>query len=180
MEPLFVESKIELKKRLRLSGVPDIQDADIQIDEAISVIRVHLMTSLTPTAAIALAAVPLDRNPTDTAGQVRLAAAVVETKWVMWELLCVMPVRFADGTSELQSWAEEGIWRDKDADLLAQLKDKLFNDIQLLLDLINGGGAVPSSVQVAVIGPDFASCPPPRPGDSAQVAWDEVLSDTSC
>ncbi|MGI9585003.1 MAG: hypothetical protein ACR2N7_05375 [Acidimicrobiia bacterium] len=92
-----------------------------------------------------------------------MLAATTELKWIMHELLCTLPVRFAEGTSELQSWNEEGVWRDKSPELIEQLQTKLFNDITENLQVIAAGGVddEEQGMNVSLIGPTVED---PLPG----------------
>lgn len=175
--PLFVSSMTELKKRLRLTGVPAGVDANSIIDDATLNARVLFNRMLGVTRVAALVAFSSVDNPATENEVMRATANLCEVRMVQRELARTLRMFFADGSGVAeQAWNQEGFLRDMagvgaDA-FLARLDQQIANDLDYLAGATAGDEV---TIQATAFEPDDA---PPRPGDSiwANVDGTEVLS----
>jgi hypothetical protein len=138
-QPLFHPSKPYLLKALKLSKVSSRNDTTSQIDEAISVSRQRLFSSLGSANVTTLLSYPYNTTPVTQEEYARATACSVEIKMVRLELLRVMPTLFMDGTSAVQQWQEDAAFRESS---YLQIRDeirRLENDIQQGLAFLVSG-----------------------------------------
>lgn len=160
VQPLFVRTKDDLLKALRLSQVPDTNDAKFQIDEAIRNARVNFFTALGADLVNATKAKPFSTQPSTADEIARALASSVEVKMVRAELLRVMPVMFMDGANTVQSWNQEAAFREgsylQTKSELTRLENEIREGLTMLLS-----GEIGAS-QIATLYPDAFF----NPGDS--------------
>lgn len=160
VQPLFVRTKDDLLKALRLSQVPDTNDAKFQIDEAIRNARVNFFTALGASLVNATKAKPFSTQPSTADEIARALASSVEVKMVRAELLRVMPVMFMDGANTVQSWNQEAAFREgsylQTKSELTRLENEIREGLTMLLS-----GEIGAS-QIATLYPDAFF----NPGDS--------------
>lgn len=160
VQPLFVRTKDDLLKALRLSQVPDTNDAKFQIDEAIRNARVNFYTALGAAIVNATKAMPFSTQPSTTEEISRALASTVEVKMVRAELLRVMPVMFMDGANTVQSWNQEAAFREGSYLQTKAELTRLENEIREGLTMLLSGEIGAS--QIATLYPDDFF----NPGDS--------------
>lgn len=160
VQPLFVRTKDDLLKALRLSQVPDTNDAKFQIDEAIRNARVNFYTALGATIVNATKAMPFSTQPSTTEEISRALASTVEVKMVRAELMRVMPLMFMDGANTVQSWNQEAAFREGSYLQTKAELTRLENEIREGLTMLLSGEIGAS--QIATLYPDDFF----NPGDS--------------
>lgn len=163
IEPLFMPSGEALRKALRLSQVPDQNDATAQIDAGIEASKVRFFQALGETRIASLQAIAYTTNPKTASDYLRVLAASTEVKIVRSQLLRVMPTLFMDGSSRVQTWNEEAAFRDGSTVLEKrdELK-RLDQEIQQALDVLASSDLSLGSISVALLGADNVT----KPGDS--------------
>lgn len=110
--PLFISSVVDVKKRLRLSGVVDSSNAQSMIEEALRTVRVGFYRRISNERISEIASAAVTENPTNDAEIIRQLAEVTELKWIRLELLRTMPTLFADSTPLTQeAWNTEALLR---------------------------------------------------------------------
>lgn len=160
VQPLFVRTKDDLLKALRLSQVPDTNDAKFQIDEAIRNARVNFYTALGADLVAATKAKPFSTQPSTADEISRALASSVEVKMVRAELLRVMPVMFMDGANTVQAWNQEPAFREGSYLQTKSELTRLENEIREGLTMLLSGEIGES--QIATLYPDSFF----NPGDS--------------
>lgn len=161
-QPLFVPTKLQLKKALRLSAVSTKSDSITQIDYAIQTARTKIYQVLSASVISQILLTPYTVTPSTDEEYLRMVAADVEVKMVRLELLRVMPVLFKDGASPVQTWQEDGAFRDGS---YLQVRDeirRLEQDIQTSLEFLQTNGAQIYNTNADVVSPDDRN----YPGDS--------------
>ena len=165
--PLFLASVVRVKQKLRLTTMPTAAGAADILDEAILSVRVNFIRELGPARVIVLQALAFTENPTTADETLRAVANVTEVNWIKLKLLKSLPMRFADGNSdERQSYFEEGLFRNMNAEEQDALRLCLQSEISEALDLLSGRETIGNEVaglRVVDIAPDIA---PPLPGDT--------------
>lgn len=162
VQPLFVPSKAELRKALRLSQVADENDAVHQIDEAIRASRVKIFQALGQTRVDQILTTPYVQRPATQSDYMRMLASTVETKMVRAELMRVMPLMFMDGANTVQAWQQEAAFREGS---FLQTRDELRRleaDIAEGLTMLLTGSVVSGDPQISTLFPDTYRAP----GDS--------------
>lgn len=166
VEPLFNQNRTQLLRKLRLSGAIS-PDAASAIDAAIQGVRVRIYDRLGEERVTTIKATTLTDNPTDSTGIIRLKAAVLEEKWVRYELMRSMPVIFHDSDGEsLAAWNNEDFAiRGRGSDTKEAELERLQADIaELLAELVSGTDE--PNIRASTIGP--ATTPVIRPLDTVQ------------
>lgn len=160
--PVF-QSREQLEARLRLSKAEQ-SDTEAHIDKAIKTVRVGFYKSLPATVITALLASGSVENPTSLTEIDRALAEDIEVDWVRKELLCVLPVLFADGAGGVrQQYNEDGLTREADLNSLDALLEKLCDKVETGLEDLGGTLASGTGVRATCIGPATV---PPKPFES--------------
>ena len=138
--PLFVTDLAELKRRLRLSGLPDAtEDAPTMLANAILAVRVHFNRRLGTARVQQLLGFPQTETPSTEPELLRTLAETVEVDWVRLELMCRLPWLWSDSSGEAQkAWNEEAPFREKGAATYEQLKHCLVESIESALGMLSG------------------------------------------
>ena len=165
VEPMFVPTKLELRKALRMSKISDDSDALSMIDAAIQSASVLFYRTLGPARIASLQAIAYPKAPTSDTEFLRVLAAATEIKVVRAELLRTIPTMFMDGSIAEKSWQEEAGFRYNSnlalRDELKRLEAEIQGALaQLVAMQLTAGGAV----SVTVVSPDTTS----TPGESIQ------------
>jgi hypothetical protein len=165
VEPMFVPTKLELRKALRMSKISDDSDALSMIDAAIQSASVLFYRTLGPVRIASLQAIAYPKAPTSDTEFLRVLAAATEIKVVRAELLRTIPTMFMDGSIAEKSWQEEAGFRYNSnlalRDELKRLEAEIQGALaQLIAMQLTAGGAV----SVTVVAPDTTS----SPGESIQ------------
>jgi hypothetical protein len=165
VEPMFVPTKLELRKALRMSKISDDSDALSMIDAAIQSASVLFYRTLGPARIASLQAIAYPKAPTSDTEFLRVLAAATEIKVVRAELLRTIPTMFMDGSIAEKSWQEEAGFRYNSnlalRDELKRLEVEIQGALaQLVAMQLTAGGAV----SVTVVSPDTTS----TPGESIQ------------
>lgn len=146
-QPLFVPTALELRKGLRLSQVPDSNDAWTLIQNAISETRVLFFRRLGREKIESLQSFASVKTPTTDAEILRKLAESIEIKAVRLSLMRTMPTMFLDGASQLQTWNEEAAFRASNDKVLREeirrLEAEVLGQIEELSELsIEGSGSL--------------------------------------
>ena len=112
VQPMFSPSMEHLKKALRLSGVGQDNDALSMIDNAVQSAKARMFGFLGDAKMASLQQIPYTNAPASSSDYLRLVAAETEIKIVRSELIRSLPLSFKDGQSVIQTWNEEGAFRD--------------------------------------------------------------------
>lgn len=141
-----------LKAALRLSGA-SATDASAIIDMAVKTVRVKFYQELGNSRVAAIVAMPHSDNPSTDDEVMRGTAEACETLWVKYRLLQDLPTVFMDGSASVQQqWNEEGLLRDASPANMAVFSDKIYKEVQAMLDYLRGdeteteGGITASSL----------------------------------
>lgn len=137
--PLFVENLDALKAELRLSGVPQGEDAEAILTRAVAAVRAGFYRRLGILKVNGLVALPFVANPTDDAGVRRLVARTCEIEWVRCFLLDLLPTFFTDSSgSALDEYNEGGTFRKSDPSTLDGLRTRCHELVSEMLDYLSG------------------------------------------
>ncbi len=166
--PLFVPTRTQLVKALRLKGVPDAENAQDVIDEAISLVRTNIFQRLGSDRIATIRAISYSRTPTSDQDYLRLLAATTETKWVRVELMRVMPMQFVDGSAADQTWQNEAAFRAATFATIAAEAKRIRNEIDQALEILSGSFEIGAdqSLKIKLI---EATGTPDAPGDSIRI-----------
>jgi len=93
-EPVF-NAKTALLSRLRMSETTDAETLTT-IDQVISDIRVEFYRRLGTSRVNYIAGLSLVDNPSTDTELLRSRAAVTEVYWVMYKLVCILPVMYIE------------------------------------------------------------------------------------
>lgn len=162
VEPVFL-SRAQLESRLRLSKAEQT-DTEAQIDKAIKTVRIGFYRSLSEATITALLATGSSGdNPTSLVQIDRALAEDIEVDWVRKELLCILPVLFADGAGGTdEAYNEDGLTRNASIGDLDKLLEKLSVKVEDGIEELGGSVFSGSTVQAVCIGP---ATTPPLPFD---------------
>jgi len=161
-DPIFAESRDSLVSQLRLSGASS-DDATAAIDAAMSAVAIGLYDRMGSGLVDTIRSYTYSNDPTSGAqSRQRLKGAVIEEKWVRYELMRKMPVLFVGSRgASLDRWNQEELTRDgevRDSEL-QRLWSEVLDGIDDLRGNTNAG-----AVSAVTFGPD--TTPVCRPGDS--------------
>lgn len=109
--PLFVPTKADLRKALRMSKISDDSDALNMIDTAIQTVSVLFYRTLGPARIAALQAIAYPNSPSSDTEYLRVLAATTEIKAVRAQLMRTIPTMFMDGSVAEKTWQEEAGFR---------------------------------------------------------------------
>lgn len=168
IDPLFVPDRAALKSALRLEGVPDNDQADDLLDQAVRRARSGFYRRLTHSRIVTLQGYALSSppNPDQNTEYLRLMAEDTEVDWVRLELTWLIPQMHQDSSGDaLDVWNEVAPFRKMDVEELEQLRSHLRGTIEQNLDMLRGDEEAGSetSFRGRSVGPDKT---PPRLGDS--------------
>lgn len=163
VRPMFAPTMSHLRAALRLSQVPDTNDAVKMIESANQTAKSWFFRELGPDKIAALQAIPYTTNPISNNEHLRNVAVETEVKMMRSELLRTLPLIFKDGSSTVQVWNEEAAFREggllQTENEIKRLRNEINDGLEMLRkSAIVGAGGV--SVE-AVPGTDND-----RPGDS--------------
>lgn len=163
VRPMFSPTMGHLRAALRLSQVPDTNDAVKMIDSANQTAKAAFFSALGQDKIEALQAIPYTTNPQSKNEHLRNLAVETEVKMMRSELLRTLPLMFKDGSSTVQSWNDEAAFREggtlQTENEIKRLRGEITNGLDMLRNSqIFGAGGV--SVE-SIPGTDNNS-----PGDS--------------
>lgn len=150
--PLFVLDMATLKAALRLSGAA-ATDASAIINMAVKTVRVKFYQELGGSRVAAILAMSRSDTPSTDDEVMRGTAESCEALWVKHRLLQDLPTVFMDGSGSVQQqWNEEGLLRDASPANMAIFSEKVYKEVQAMLDYLRGdeedteGGVTASSL----------------------------------
>lgn len=166
--PLFVPSRALLVNALRLKGVPEVENAQDVIDEAISLVRTNIFQRLGSDRINAIRKISYTRTPSSDQDYLRLLAATTETKWVRVELMRVMPMQFVDGSAADQTWQNEAAFRSATFAAVASEAKRIRTEIDQALEILSGSMEITAdqSLKIKLI---EAADRPAAPGDTIRI-----------
>lgn len=145
VEPLYNDKTLMLQ-RLRMSETTDT-DTKVLMDQAIADVRLEFFRRLTLDRAMYIHALPSVENPTTADGVLRSRAEVAEVYWVMYKLVCIMPVMYIETQYAIRNdFNDVPLVRDADSihDFRRCLKTSVEQMLMLLIvppgDASLGGG----------------------------------------
>ena len=112
VRPMFVPTMLHLRRSLRLSGVNEDNDAMAMIDSADQMAKARFFRTLGQTKIEDLQAIAYTTHPVTSNDHLRNLAVETEIKMVRLELMRTLPLMFKDGSQALQSWNDEGAFRE--------------------------------------------------------------------
>jgi len=116
ISPLFHDDFEALKSALRLTGANSKQDVQVVIEDCVRAFKVWMVQRAGFTVISDLQAVTYTDDPTTDLEARRMAARVLEVKWVWCECIKRLQVMFADASgSAFQEFNDQGVWRQLDA-----------------------------------------------------------------
>ncbi len=116
ISPLFHDDLDDLKAALRLSGSDAKGDVQHVVEDCVRSFKVWLIQRAGFTLISDLQAVVYTDDPTDELEARRMAARVLEVKWVWAECLKRLQTMFADASgAAFQEFNDQGVWRQLDA-----------------------------------------------------------------
>ena len=146
VEPLFNPNMDMLRAALRLSKLAPDNDALKMIDRAVLDARGMFYGALGQSGIDNINSVSFTLSPKTPAEHVRVFAAGVEIKAVRLELMRSMPTMFVDGATPIQTWNEEGAFRDASTlrlrDEIKRLTEDVSNGLAQLQSATLGGGTL--------------------------------------
>ena len=114
--PLFHDDLEDLKKALRLSGADAKADVQTVVEDCVRGFKVWLTQRTGFTVITDLQAITYTDDPTTVDESRRMAARVLEVKWVWAECLKRLQSMFADASgAAFQEFNDQGVWRQLDA-----------------------------------------------------------------
>lgn len=159
--PLFVSSKDELRKALRMSQIAPDSDALKMIDAAIQTASVMFFRQLGGDRISVLRSIPYPNTPYTDLEYLRVLAAQTEIKAVRAQLLRTIPLMLMDGSIATGSWQQEAGFREGNnalllRDELKRLEAEIASGMDQLsaMQLSPGGG-----VSISIVAPDSAISP---------------------
>lgn len=159
--PLFVSSKDELRKALRMSQIAPDSDALKMIDAAIQTASVMFFRQLGADRISVLRSIPYPNTPYTDLEYLRVLAAQTEIKAVRAQLLRTIPLMLMDGSIATGSWQQEAGFREGNnvlllRDELKRLEAEIASGMDQLsaMQLSPGGG-----VSISIVAPDSAISP---------------------
>lgn len=164
--PMFVPTKLDLRKALRMSKIGDESDALNMIDAAIQTVSVLFYRSLGADKIAALQAIAYPNAPSSDVEYLRVLAATTEIKAVRAQLLRTIPTMFMDGSVATQTWQEEAGFRyNAGAIAMRDELKRLDTEIQEALAQLSAMTLSPGGgVSVSVVAPTTTL----SPGESIQ------------
>jgi hypothetical protein len=168
INPLFIPSRLALKRALRLEGIPDSGSADDLLDQALRRARSGFYRRLTHSRVVTLQsyAISSPPNPDVNTEYLRLMAEDTEVDWVRLELTWLIPQLHQDSSGDaLDVWNEVAPFRKMDTEELELLRNHLRGTIEQNLDMLRGDETAGSetTIRSKTINPKTL---PPRLGDS--------------
>lgn len=159
ISPLFMPDGDSLRKALRLSQVPDQNDATAQIDSAVESMKVRFFQALGEPRILALQSIPYSTTPKGTSAYLRILAATTEVKGVRAQLMRTLPMLFMDGTSRTQSWNDEAAFRETSYLQTRDELKRLDNDVQQALEVLRTADFSAENSNFSVVSPDSRIAP---------------------
>lgn len=156
-DPLFITTRSQLLKELRLEGIEgQATSVNEIVDAAITSARRFLYVRLGIARVDEINGYTFTESASTANEITRLTANECEREMVKRDLLRNLPVQFTDGNEAEKTWNEEGFAREMSLDerevLIGELDTKIEN---LILSLITPSEAdEQGSVQIDVIGPE--------------------------
>ncbi len=159
--PLFVPSKVELRKALRMSAISSDSDALKMIDAAIQTASVLFYRSLGADKIATLRSIPYPNTPYSDLEYLRILAASVEIKAVRAQLLRTIPLMLMDGSIAPKTWHEEAGFREgNNALLLRDELKRLDTEINSGMDQLSAMKLTPGGgVSISIVSPDSSISP---------------------
>ena len=133
VDPLY-NVKASLIQKLRLTDTSDTDTLTI-VDQAIADVRLEFYRRLTLDRAIEIAAISSVENPTTSDEVLRSIAAVTEVYWVMYKLICILPVMYIETQYAIKNNFDD-VPLVRDADSLQKFKDCLRASVEQNLGLL--------------------------------------------
>lgn len=149
IQPLFHTDLAELKSCVRLSGADEKADVQCVIEDCVRGFKVWLIQRAGFTIVANLQATPPTDDPTTELEARRLAAKVLEAKWVWCHLLPRLQTLFADASGNAQQeFNDQGVWRQMDALDLTEFLRRCEREVEELYVFVSGCQAVGESEEV--------------------------------
>lgn len=168
IRPVFVPTMADLRKRLRLTGIPADADAISMISDAALTVREAIYSRL-GTRIELIMALPRTTNPVTPDEHMRILAEITEIKMVRLELLRTMPVLFQDGSGTAQqAWSDNSTLRDARPLQMDKEISRLQAEIEENLEKLEGTDSPGNETTISVFdgNPDAA---PPAAGSSVNM-----------
>ena len=151
IDPLFHADLDLLKKALRLSGSDEKKDVQAVIEDCVRGFKVWMIRRAGFTVIAEVQAVTPVDNPTTELEARRMAAGVLEVKWVWIECLKRLQALFADASgSAFQEFNDQGVWRQMDALARRSLEKQTAREIEDLYVFVSGCQGIGEASEIQV------------------------------
>lgn len=151
IDPLFHADLDLLKKAIRLSGADEKADVQAVIEDCVKGFKVWMIRRAGFAVITEVVAVTPVDNPTTELEARRMAAGVLEVKWVWIECLKRLQSLFADASgAALQEFNEQGVWRQIDAQTRRALEKQTAREIEDLYVFVAGCQGIGEASEIQV------------------------------
>lgn len=151
IDPLFHADLDLLKKALRLSGSNEKADVQAVIEDCVRGFKVWMIRRAGFTVITEVQAVTPVDNPTTELEARRMAAGVLEVKWVWIECLKRLQALFADASgSAFQEFNDQGVWRQMDAQARRASEKQTAREIEDLYVFVSGFQSIGKASEIQV------------------------------
>lgn len=139
IDPLFHDDLEGLKSALRLSGSDEKGDVQTVIEDCVRGFKVWLIQRAGFTVVSDLQAVVYTDDPTTELEARRMAARVLEVKWVWCECLTRLQTMFADASgAAFQEFNDQGVWRQLDEIGRIRILRQCQREVEDLYNFVSG------------------------------------------
>jgi hypothetical protein len=164
-QPIFAENRTKLLQRLQLGSITT-EDAEAAVDAALAAVAIGVYDRLGSGTTDTIRGYTYSDDPsTSVESRTRLKGAVLEEKWVRYELLRTMPSVFPTSSNRLRTRINEASAYSQDPAAVADELERLWAEISELLDDLAGNDEA-GSVSARTFGPD--TTPVYEPGGSVR------------
>lgn len=151
IDPLFHADLDLLKKALRLSGSNEKADVQAVIEDCVRGFKVWMIRRAGFTIVAEVQAVTPVDNPTTELEARRMAAGVLEVKWVWIECLKRLQTLFADASgSAFQEFNDQGVWRQMDLLARRASEKQTAREIEDLYVFVSGCQSIGEASEIQI------------------------------
>ena len=149
VRPLFHDDLETLKAALRLTGADTKGDAQAVIEDCVRGFKVWFARRAGFPRQLQLQGVTYTDDPSTELEAQRLAARVLEVKWVWCECLKRLQSMFADASgSAFAEYNDQGVWRQIDSFDRSVLQRQCLTEIESLMCFVMGDQGIGEDVDV--------------------------------
>jgi hypothetical protein len=154
VDPLFFDTRAEILTHVRMSDMCADASAQTLIDRALLKIRTELYSKLGSTKIATLQAEAYTEAPTTDSEMDRARAQLIECEWLQAELLCILPILFAEGgKTGIDIYQDENPFRLTEDESRDKLREKLLESVSEMLEDL-GTTDTKQSFRAAIVDPE--------------------------